>query len=85
VSAPDSAKLRNGDINSNPEATNKETITMAVGATSTQQLWFLNQLVTVRVRHDEGEDGISVLESLVPHGESPPLHVHRTEMNSSTC
>jgi mannose-6-phosphate isomerase-like protein (cupin superfamily) len=48
-------------------------------ATSTEQLWFLNQLVTVRVRHDEGEDGISVLESLAPHGASPPLHVHETE------
>jgi mannose-6-phosphate isomerase-like protein (cupin superfamily) len=52
---------------------------MPRAATSTQQLWFLNQLVTVRVRHDEGEDGISVLESLAPHGNSPPLHVHRTE------
>jgi quercetin dioxygenase-like cupin family protein len=48
-------------------------------ATSTEQLWFLNQLVTVRVRHDEGEDGISVLESLAPQGASPPLHVHETE------
>ena len=32
----------------------------------------------MRVRHDGGEDGIS-LESLAPHGESPPLHVHHTE------
>jgi quercetin dioxygenase-like cupin family protein len=52
---------------------------MPRAATSTQQLWFLNQLVTVRVRQDEGEDGISVLESLAPHGNSPPLHVHQTE------
>jgi len=52
---------------------------MPLTATSTQQLWFLNQLVTVRVRHDQGEDGISVLESLAPHGVSPPLHVHQTE------
>ena len=48
-------------------------------ATRTEQLWFLNNLNTVRVRHDEGEDGISVIESLGPHGESPPLHVHQTE------
>jgi quercetin dioxygenase-like cupin family protein len=41
---------------------------------ATEQLWFLNTLVTVRVRHDEGRDGISVLERLVPHGDSPPLH-----------
>jgi mannose-6-phosphate isomerase-like protein (cupin superfamily) len=52
---------------------------MPLAATSTKQLWFLNALVTVRVPHDEGEDGISVLESLAPHGESPPLHVHQTE------
>ncbi len=52
---------------------------MPPAATSKQQLWFLNALVTVRVRHDEGADGISVLESLAPHGESPPLHVHQTE------
>jgi quercetin dioxygenase-like cupin family protein len=52
---------------------------MAVKAPPTDQLWFLNTLVTVRVRHDEGEDGISVLESFAPHGDSPPLHIHRTE------
>ena len=52
---------------------------MPVGATSTQQLWFLNTLHTVRVRHDDGEDGISVIESLAPHGDSPPLHVHQNE------
>jgi quercetin dioxygenase-like cupin family protein len=44
-----------------------------------QQLWFIDSLVTVRVAHDEGEDGISVLESLGPHGAAPPLHVHNTE------
>jgi mannose-6-phosphate isomerase-like protein (cupin superfamily) len=47
--------------------------------TSTRQLWFLDTLVIVRVRHDEGEDGISVPERVAPHGESPPLHVHQTE------
>ena len=52
---------------------------MAVAVGSAEQLWFLNSLVTVRVRHHDGEDGISVLESLAPHGFSPPLHVHRTE------
>ena len=52
---------------------------MPLAATSTQQLWFLDTLVTVHVAHDEGEDGISVLESLAPHGDSPPLHVHHTE------
>jgi mannose-6-phosphate isomerase-like protein (cupin superfamily) len=52
---------------------------MAPAPPPTEQLWFLNTLHTVRVRHDQGEDGISVLESLAPHGDSAPLHVHRTE------
>jgi quercetin dioxygenase-like cupin family protein len=45
----------------------------------TEQLWFLSTLHTVRVRHEEGEDGISVMETLAAHGDSPPLHVHQTE------
>lgn len=52
---------------------------MPLAATSTEQLWFLNTLHTVRVRHDEGEDGISVMESLAPHGDSPPVHLHQNE------
>jgi quercetin dioxygenase-like cupin family protein len=54
-------------------------IVVPLAATSTEQLWFLNTLHTIRVRHDDGEDGISVMESLARHGDSPPLHVHRTE------
>jgi mannose-6-phosphate isomerase-like protein (cupin superfamily) len=52
---------------------------VSVNDAATEQLWFLNSLVTVRVRHDEGTDGISVLEELGPHGESPPLHLHENE------
>jgi len=52
---------------------------MALAATSTEQLWFLNTLHTVRVPHDQGVDGISVTETLAAHGDSPPLHVHQTE------
>src|SRR4051812_445167 len=43
------------------------------------QLWFVNTLVSFRVHHDDGEDGVSVMESLGPQGASPPLHVHQTE------
>ena len=46
---------------------------------STNQLWFQNSLVTIRVSTSDGEDGISILEHLVPYGFSPPLHLHRTE------
>ena len=44
-----------------------------------EQLWFLDTLVTIRVARAEGADGMSVLESLAPRGDSPPLHVHHTE------
>jgi mannose-6-phosphate isomerase-like protein (cupin superfamily) len=44
-----------------------------------ERLWFLDTLTTVRVPHNGGEDGISVIETLAPLGDSPPLHVHRTE------
>jgi len=43
------------------------------------RLWFLNSLVTVHASSADAQDGISVLEHFVPHGFSPPLHVHRTE------
>jgi quercetin dioxygenase-like cupin family protein len=52
---------------------------MQATTTASQQLWFLDTLVTVRVAHDEGGDGISVLESRAPYGDSPPLHIHHTE------
>jgi quercetin dioxygenase-like cupin family protein len=48
-------------------------------ATPQAQLWFLNTLVTPRVGSEDGSDGLSLLENLAPHGDSPPLHVHHTE------
>ena len=44
-----------------------------------ERLWFLNTLVTVRIAAGDGANGMSVLEHLAPMGDSPPLHVHRTE------
>jgi quercetin dioxygenase-like cupin family protein len=44
-----------------------------------EQLWFLDTLVTIRVSHGAGEDGMSVIDSVAPFGDSPPLHVHHTE------
>lgn len=41
--------------------------------------WFLDTLVTFAVAHDDGSDGVSVIESVAPRGDSPPYHVHRTE------
>lgn len=42
-------------------------------------LWFLDTLVTFPTSHEDGSDGISVMESLARRGDSPPYHVHRTE------
>ena len=42
-------------------------------------LWFLNTLVRIRISCTEGTAGLSVIEHQVPHGDSPPLHSHRTE------
>ena len=52
---------------------------MAITSDPAKHLWFLNTLVTVRVPHSEGQDGLSILEHRGPHGDSPPLHIHRTE------
>jgi quercetin dioxygenase-like cupin family protein len=46
---------------------------------SAKGIWFLNTLVYVRVGQADGEDGLSVLEHRAPPGDSPPLHLHRTE------
>ena len=43
------------------------------------ELWFLNTLVSIRVPHREGADGVSILESRAPAGDSPPLHVHEED------
>jgi quercetin dioxygenase-like cupin family protein len=43
------------------------------------ELWFLNSFVRIRLSQSNSGDGVSILEHLVPAGDSPPLHVHRTE------
>ena len=52
---------------------------MSTTTVMTERRWFLETLVTIRVSHDAGDDGISVIESVAPYGDSPPLHIHRTE------
>ncbi len=42
-------------------------------------LWFLDNLVTFPVSHDDGGDGISVMEARSRRGGSPPYHVHHAE------
>jgi mannose-6-phosphate isomerase-like protein (cupin superfamily) len=52
---------------------------MAATAFAHEHLWFLDTLVIVRLSHEHGTDGIAILESLAPHGDAPPLHVHYHE------
>lgn len=52
---------------------------MTVSPADDRRLWFLDTLVLIRVSHLDGADGISVLEHRAQQGDSPPLHVHRTE------
>lgn len=56
---------------------------MNIVATATPQgvetLWFKGTLVTIRLTSLAGQDGICVLEHMMPFGESPPLHIHRNE------
>ena len=42
-------------------------------------MWFLGTAVRILISHEESEDGISMIESRAPEGDSPPLHVHETE------
>jgi quercetin dioxygenase-like cupin family protein len=42
-------------------------------------LWFFDTLVNFQISHEDGSDGMSVMESLARRGDSPPYHVHHTE------
>jgi quercetin dioxygenase-like cupin family protein len=50
-----------------------------IGPLEGELLWFLDTLVQVRIPTSRGTDGLSVLENRAPLGDSPPLHVHRTQ------
>ena len=52
---------------------------MTDAAPLTRDLWFLDTRVSVHVSCEEGADRISILEHQAPHGDSPPLHVHRNQ------
>jgi len=44
-----------------------------------KDLWFLNTRVHIVVPATAGEDRISILQHWAPFGDSPPLHIHKTE------
>lgn len=47
--------------------------------TRPETVWFLDTEVVFRVPADAGADGMTLIETLAPEGDSPPLHVHGTE------
>jgi quercetin dioxygenase-like cupin family protein len=47
--------------------------------TATDMFWFGNTLVALRARASASEDGVSIVEHWMPHGEAPPLHIHQSE------
>jgi quercetin dioxygenase-like cupin family protein len=44
-----------------------------------QVRWFLGTSIKFLVSALEGNDGICVVEHHMPHGDAPPLHLHRNE------
>jgi quercetin dioxygenase-like cupin family protein len=60
--------------------TNSTTITSPsdVAGREPDRIWFLGGLVTVHIPADAGL-GFSLVESLVPQGQQPPLHRHRED------
>src|SRR5262245_59775687 len=42
-----------------------------------QARWFLG--TTIKFLASAGDDGICVVEHYMPHGDSPPLHLHQNE------
>lgn len=44
-----------------------------------QNLWFMNNACTIPVPKSATSDGVSVIDMQLPHGDAPPLHVHRHE------
>lgn len=57
----------------------RQTTAMQGGAAQHAGLWFLDTRVTIRRASADGADGFSIIEHLMPAGESPPLHVHHDE------
>ena len=52
---------------------------MLATATVREPRWFLGTTIQIHVSTGDGPDGLSVIESFAPQGDSPPLHVHETE------
>lgn len=47
--------------------------------TATDTIWFIDNLVRVRVAGTETDERLCLVECLAPRGHMPPLHVHHRE------
>jgi quercetin dioxygenase-like cupin family protein len=47
--------------------------------TPARKIWFLGGLVTIHLTAEDTNGEFSLLESKVPAGQQPPLHVHRND------
>ncbi|MGH6998829.1 MAG: cupin domain-containing protein, partial [Phenylobacterium sp.] len=47
--------------------------------TDDQALWFLNTRIAIRRASIEAADGLCIQEHWMPHGDSPPMHLHERE------
>lgn len=52
---------------------------MAFTSGASDSVWFLDTTVRIHVEHGSATDGLSLLESRAPFGDSPPLHIHHRE------
>lgn len=52
---------------------------IANALSAAELLWFGNTLVAIPVPSATGGDGTCVIEHWLPHGDSPPMHIHRNE------
>jgi quercetin dioxygenase-like cupin family protein len=48
------------------------------GTEAPERFWFLGGLVTVHIPAEAGL-GFSLVENCAPHGQQPPLHLHKTD------
>ena len=48
-------------------------------ATTSQPLWFTNDLVRVLIDGEASDGAFALVESRMPHGDMPPLHVHQRD------
>src|SRR5262249_53287055 len=55
---------------------------VALGPGEGEAIWFLHSRMTVKATADETNGGFGLVETVIPPGFSPPLHIHHREDES---